>query len=129
LAYWYKGKSQCTKQKGAPLSKIALDSLISYLIIIILTVSLPYLPYIGNLFNIVTMIVPYGDLFLQAFAVFLVYVGTNVVNGSEPDIMCKQEIPEDGLAVLLLGVIIITFIVSFAPNSLVSMLNSIKSKL
>ena len=129
LAYWYKGKGQCSKENGAPLSKIALDSLISYMIIVILTVSLPFLPYIGNLFNIVTMLIPYGDLCLQAFAVFIVYVGTNVVNGTLTKEICKEEVSESSLAGLLLATIIITFIVSFAPNSIVSMLNNIKMKI
>lgn len=129
LAYLYKSKGQCPKQNGSPLSKVALDALVSYIVMIVLTVALPFTPFVGKFFEVVTMLVPYGDLCLQAFAVFLIYVGTNIINGSLTSSLCTLDIPENDLYGLLLTAIGLTFIVSFAPGNMISMMSNISSKL
>ena len=118
LAYWYKSKLVC-KGKAGRTSKIALDSIISYMFVVVLALVLPYLPFIGNIFSALQSVVPYSDVLFQAFAVFLAYVGTNIVNGSVPGV-CNKSYKEDDIYMVMLSATILTAITAFSPGNVMT---------
>lgn len=115
LAYWYKSKLVC-KGKSAKSSKIALDSIISYMFVLVLALVLPHLPFVGNVFSAIEAVVPYSDILFQAFAVFLAYVGTNIVNGNVPGV-CGKSYKEDDIYKVMIAAVFLTAITAFAPGS------------
>jgi hypothetical protein len=125
IAYWYKSTKICDKEGSAKTSKIALDSLISYMFVIVLSTVLPFIPYVGNVFSAIQSVIPYSDLFFQAFAVFLVYVGTNITNGSFPG-HCSSSIKTDDLYLVLIAAVALTVITAFSPGDVTSMLISMQ---
>lgn len=128
FAYWAKSQKICTAEGSAKNSKLILDSLISYMFIIILSFALPHLPFIGNLFSILQAFLPYSEIFFQAFAIFLVYVGTNITNGTY-DQLCKLEIQENELMKVILTTVVLVAISTFSPGDPTSLLLSIKTSL
>lgn len=126
LAYNYKSKQVCGDKDTT--SKVALDAMNSYMIVIILCLIMPYIPFLGTFFSMVQAILPKSDLFLQAFAIFLVYVGTNIINGSFRS-LCKTKVKDDALYGILLGAIALTFMVSFSPGDMASQLLAMKGKM
>ena len=119
LAYSYKSKKACGDKDTT--SKVALDSLNSYMITIVLAIILPYLPFIGKFFSMIQALLPMSDIFFQAFAVFMVYVGTNVVNGSFSS-LCKVSVRENDLYYILLFAIVLTMVLSVSPGNTMEMI-------
>jgi hypothetical protein len=123
LAYQYKSKKVCGDKDTK--SKVALDAMNSYMIVIILGLVMPYIPYIGTFFTMIQAVLPKSDLFLQAFAVLLVYSGTNIFNGSFKA-LCKLHVKNDALYGILLSAIALTFMVSFSPGSVASQMSRMR---
>jgi hypothetical protein len=126
LAYQYKSQQICGDKDTK--TKVALDAMNSYMIVIILGLIMPYIPFIGTFFSMIQAVVPKSDLFLQAFAVLLVYSGTNIINGSFKS-LCKAHVPDDALYAVLLSAIALTFMVSFSPGDVASQLMAMKSSM
>ena len=117
LAYWYKTTKLC--KKGYDTDKVLLDSVISYMFVIIFALILPLLPYIGNVVAMIQAVVPMSDLFIQALAVFIVYVGTNVVNGSFGG-HCKATIKNEDIYKVLFAAVCLTIVTAFSPGDMTS---------
>lgn len=79
--YWYKSKKIC-KDKSAKYSKIVFDSFISYILLIILTLALQYMPLFGVMFKIIDKLVPHSKLLVESITILIIYVITNMINGS-----------------------------------------------
>ena len=79
--YWYKSKKIC-KNKSAQYSKLLYDSLISYILMIILTVALEYMPLFGVMFKIMDKLIPNSKLLFESITILIIYVITNMINGS-----------------------------------------------
>jgi len=117
----YSSKAVHTCKNKDKISKVVLDSLNSYMLVIVLSMILPKLPIVGRFFEMAQVLLPKSELFLQAFTVFIVYVGTNIFNGSIPQ-LCNVGINDDDLYGILLMAILLTFILSFSPGDAMSML-------
>lgn len=118
LAYWYKTTKLC--KSGYDEDKVKLDAIISYMFVIIFALILPYIPYIGRVISMIQAVVPQSDLFIQALAVFLVYVGTNIVNGSLGG-HCRASIKEEDMYKVIFAAVCLTIVTAFSPGDVASM--------
>lgn len=125
FVYWYKSKKECNKEGGASLSKITMDSFISYSIVLVLSIVLPYIPYIGNFFMMFQAIVPRSELFFQAFTVFIVYVGTNLLNGSFEE-MCKIEYKTNNVLYVGLLTAFLAILTNYSPGNIYQMIDQLQ---
>ena len=125
LVYWYKSTKICKKEGKAPTNKLAMDSIISYMFMIFFAFALPYIPFIGSVFKILLGFLPLSDVFFQAFAVAIVYIITNIVNGSFKW-HCKAKIKDDDVYILLLCAMLLTAISAFSPGDAMSMISQME---
>ena len=125
IAYWYRSTKGCNAEGSAKSSKLALDALISYIATICLVLFLPYIPYIGSVFSILQDIIPYSEIFFQAFAIFLVYVITNIANAEVPRrARCNTDINTNILYTIILIALILTALISVSPDELMAQAQS-----
>ena len=108
--YWYKSKKIC-KNKNAKYSKLLFDSLISYIFMVILTLALQYMPLFGVVFKIIDKLVPHSRLLVESIAILLIYVVTNMINGSYKK-YCSATIQTMSMGKLIIFSIIIALMTS-----------------
>jgi hypothetical protein len=114
ILYWYKSGRICKKRnrnKNARFSKIAYDSMIAYIVVIIMGVAMPYIPYIGSIFTVIKQLIPGGDIVIKSMGIFIIYVISNMINGSSRG-YCSETINYDTLINLFMGCLAL----SFFPN-------------
>jgi hypothetical protein len=105
--YWLKSRKICNNNSAA-VTKIISDSLISYILMIIMTIALQYMPFIGTIIKILVKVIPFGKVFIEALAILVVYIATNMVNGSSKK-YCKEASSMKYLIQLLIGSLIMTY--------------------
>mgnify|MGYP004091116087 CR=1 FL=1 len=66
---------------------------------------------------------PFHDVFFQAFAVLIVYVSTNIINGTIKW-HCNAKIPDDDVYILMLFAILLTAVSAFSPGDAMSMISN-----
>ena len=125
LAYWYKTNKIC--KGGYDDDKVKLDAIISYMFVIIFSLILPYIPYIGSVVSMIQSVVPQSDLAIQALSVFLVYVGTNIVNGSFGG-HCRANVKEEDMYKVIFAAVCLTIVTAFSPGDMASVVMNIQSQ-
>jgi hypothetical protein len=99
------------KGNGPQFNRIAFDSLIAYISFLVMTVALPFMPYIGAVFSIAKEMIPGGDTVISSIGIFVIYVFSNMINGSFGS-YCKDKISDD----TLLNLFIVALALTFFPN-------------
>jgi len=117
--YWYKSTKEC--KEGTKMTKVLMDSMISYILVITVSIILPYLPFVGSFFEMIQALIPRSDLLFEALVIFFVYVGTNIINGSFTS-LCKDSYPFNSTFIMFLVTIIITVITWFSPGNFISII-------
>lgn len=110
LIYWNKSKKIC-KDKSANNSKLLSDSLTSYVLMVIFALALEYMPLFGTIFKIIEKLVPQSRLIIESFAILLIYVITNMINGSYNK-YCSVAINSKSMSTLIIFSIIIALMTS-----------------
>ena len=114
LTYWYKSTEICSD--AAPTNKLMVDSIISYAVVIVLSIGLPYIPYIGFPFKLVEMAIPMGNVVTTSVSIALVYIIMNIINITLGSEHCKAVISDNDLYKILIAGIALTAAVAFGPN-------------
>jgi hypothetical protein len=105
--YWIKSKKICNN-KSAAITKIISDSLLSYILMIIMTIALQYIPFIGTMIKILVKVIPFGKIFVESLAILVVYVGLNMINGSSKN-YCKESSTMKFIFQLVIASLIMTY--------------------
>jgi len=105
--YWLKSKKICNN-KSAAVTKIISDSLLSYILMIIMTIALQYIPFIGTMIKILVKVIPFGKVVVEALAIVVVYIATNMINGSSKK-YCKEGSSIKYIIQLVIGSLIMTY--------------------
>ena len=117
LAYSAKSAHIC-RSKNTNL-KVTLDSINSYMMVIVFSLIMPLMPIVGTYFGMLQTILPKSELFIQAFVIFFVYVGTNIFNGTY-NRSCNTKIKEIDVHKVLLTSILLTLLLSNSSGNMSS---------
>ena len=78
---------------------------------IIFAIALEYMPLFGIIFKILNKLVPQSKLLIECVAILLIYVITNMINGSYKK-YCSAEINNKTMYILIIFSIIIALMTS-----------------
>ena len=130
-AYWYKSTQVCENDsKGqAEWSKIALDSIISYMLTSAMAQGLrassqfvSVIPFIGIPLSMLLEVLPMKHMLFQALSIFMVYVGTNMYNSI--DTQCSTTVNNEDLYKLLLAAVFLTIVTSISLDDILNQITS-----
>lgn len=107
IIYWIRSRKICNNE-GAKMTKIASDSLLTYILMVVFTIALPYVPFLGVVIKIISKIIPFADIFMNALSILTIYVITNMINGSSKK-YCNETMSETYLMALIVTSIILAF--------------------
>jgi hypothetical protein len=107
ISYYLRSRKICDS-KSALITKISSDALLTHILIGVIAIVLQYIPFIGIAVRIITKLIPYGYLVIDAIAILLVYVATNMINGSSKN-YCTDSSSINYIIQLLIGSIVVTY--------------------
>jgi hypothetical protein len=112
IIYWFKSRKIC-KNSSAPVSKIIVDTLATYVLIGVISIVLKYVPVIGVFIRVLAKIIPYSHYLIDAMSIFVIYVAINMVNGSS-----KKYCSKPGSIKMIIGFLILSIILTLPKKKI-----------
>jgi hypothetical protein len=81
IIYWLRSSKICNNTR-AKITTLTTDALMSYILMMVFSIAIQFIPFIGIIFKIISKIIPYSNLIMDSFAILFIYVITNMFNGS-----------------------------------------------
>lgn len=115
IAFYHKSIATCNK--AGNFNAIVAETLLVYVLILIIPIMLLYLPIIGSIIKIFTRVVPGGNILLQIAIMFIVYVIINMLTNYLKKEYCNSKVNNKHLLCIIICALMFSYSITI-PNFL-----------